>query len=89
MSPTITTTKPWMTRVPSVSIVSARFCSSMAESSWAVPSVASRSNSADTTPRTSSRTARTASRPAIRMIRIGPTGSTTIGHRSSGRIGTA
>ena len=45
MIPAITTTKNRMTLPPSSSSVSIRFWISTAESSWAVPSVASRSSS--------------------------------------------
>jgi hypothetical protein len=86
---TITMMNAWMTRVPSASIVSARFWSSIAESSWAVPSFASRSNRARTMPRTRSRAARRATRPATTMKKMGPMGLTRYGQNSSRRTGTA
>ena len=54
-APAMTTTKNRMTLPPSSSSVSIRFWTSIADSSWAVPSVASRSSSALTMPWTTSR----------------------------------
>ena len=60
MSPAMATIRNWIEFDPSVSIVSMRFLSSTALSSWAVPSLASRSSSAFTTPWTKTRARRTA-----------------------------
>ena len=56
----MTTMKNWSALAPSASSVSIRFLSSTALSSWAVPSVASRSSSVLTTPWTNSRARRSA-----------------------------
>ena len=71
-APAMTTMKKRMTLVASVSIVSIRFLTSTALSSWAVPSVASRSSSALTMPWTN--------RPASQI-------ATSATDRRSGRSG--
>ena len=58
---------------PSVSSVSIRFLSSTALSSWAVPSVASRSSSVLTMPWTNRRASRSAINAARTMSRTGTT----------------
>ncbi len=63
--------KKRMTFVPSVSSVSIRFLSSTADSSWAVPSVASRSSIALTTPWTNRPTSHIATSAMMMISRTG------------------
>src|SRR6476646_10513973 len=76
MSAAMITMKNWRTLVASASSVSIRFLSSTALSSWAVPSVASRSMSALTIPWTNSRAARRAMSATRTMSSDGRTSST-------------
>ena len=70
MIPAIITTKARMTREPSSSSVSIRFWTSIADSSWAVPSLASRSSSAFTMPWTSRVETRSATTATMTITRI-------------------
>ena len=72
MSPAIATIRKRRTLTASVSIVSIRFLTSIAESSWAVPSVASRSMRVLTTPWTNTRAAASAMKATKTMRMIGP-----------------
>jgi hypothetical protein len=65
--------KNWIAWAPNPSSVSIRFLSSIALSSWAVPSVASRSSSALTMPCTNRLARRIATIPAMTMRTIGMT----------------
>ena len=66
----MTITKKRMTAPPSRSSVSSRFLTSIADSSWAVPSVASRSSSALRIPWRLSRATRSTTKATMTMIRI-------------------
>src|SRR4051812_28839232 len=70
MIPAISTTNARMTFEPSSSSVSIRFWTSIADSSWAVPSVASRSRSALTMPWTNSTETRRATTATMTITRM-------------------